>query len=199
MKADRRGVDYWNKRFDLIYYQYVYYVCRVVGKDATSTLDVGSRGTPFLEWLTWIDERVSVDIQVPYASPRVVGIKADFFEFKPEKKFDLTTCLQVMEHVPDAARFGKKLLEVSNHLVVSVPFEWIGKTPGHVNDPVTLKKLAGWMGREPNYHIIAAEPFVGRNGKRLIAYYDVNDPKRQMGVPDRASRRPSEFVPPGSA
>jgi hypothetical protein len=191
-----KGKAYWRARLDLLYYQYVYYFCRVVGRDAVSALDVGSRGCPYLDWLTWIERRVSIDLQIPYSSPRVEGIRVDFLSFEPEARYDLTTCLQVLEHVPEAQRFGRKLLDVSRHLVVSVPFNWRGRTPGHVHDPVTLEKLESWMGRAPNYFMIVAEPFVRMNNERLVAYYDVDDPSRRLGPPDRQARRPSGFRPP---
>jgi hypothetical protein len=148
---------------------------------------------PFLEWLPWIEERVSLDREIPYESPRVKGITADFFSFQPASRYDLTTCLQVMEHVPEAGRFGRKLLDVSRHLVVSVPYKWGGKVPGHVNDPVDLDKLNSWMGREPNYHLVVAEPFLSRYAQRLIAYYDVDDPSRQVSLDDYRARRKSRF------
>lgn len=189
------GRHYWNNRFDLLYYQYVYLLCRVVGREAKTALDVGSRATPFLEWLPWIDERVSVDLELPYSSPTVTGLKADFFEYAPERRFDLVTCLQVLEHVPEAPRFAQKLLEVSRHLVVSVPFEWSNKAPGHVHDPVTLEKLTGWVGRPPNFHVVVEELFAPRtNSRRLIAYYDIDQPDRQITIADRKARQPSRLT-----
>ncbi len=185
---------YWRTRFDLLYYQYVYFICRVVGREATTALDVGSRGIPTLEWVSWADERVSVDLEFPYTSEQVRGVKADFLSFAAERRFDLVTCLQVLEHVPDAQRFARKLLEVSRHLVVSVPHNWRGKVPGHVHDPVDLEKLCGWMGRSPNFHIVVTEPFLNRNNERLIAYFDVEDPSRTVSIEERKARRPSELV-----
>lgn len=197
MAGSRIGRAYWGERADLLYYQYVYFVCRVVGRDANSALDVGSRGTPYLEWLDWIEERVSIDLEIPYSSQDVTGIKADFFDFEPGRKFDLTTCLQVLEHVPDVEQFGKKLLDISEHLVVSVPYLWSGNVPGHVNDPVSLKKLNHWMGRPPNYHIVVAEPFLTRNYRRLIAYYDVADASRRISLPERRARQPPSRIKQG--
>jgi hypothetical protein len=54
----------------------------------------------------------------------------------------------------------------------------------HVHDPIDLAKFSGWLGREPDYHIVVEEPFGGAHGRRLIAYYDnaANLPARKVLV-----------------
>ena len=179
---------YWLERSDLIYYRYIEYIMRVVGRDASSMIDVGSGNCPYLEWFDWITDRRSVDIRVPYTSETVVGIQGDIHELKLDKVFDICTCFQVLEHVPDARKFALRLQELARAVIVSVPYKWPeGKTKGHVHDPVTYAKLTEWMGREANYKIIAKEPFRGSKDERLIAVYDA-DPARRFGQPDIKAR-----------
>ena len=183
--ASRSGRDdyasgsYWRKRSDMMYYRYIDYILRSVGKDAGSLIDVGTGNCPYLDWWDWIPERVSVDIRVPYNSDGVKGIQGDIFEMRFAAPFDICTCFQVLEHVPEAESFAHRLQELGRLTIVSVPYKWRNTpkpTPGHVHDPVTYEKLTGWMGREANYRIIVEEPFSGV--KRLIALYDADTTRR---------------------
>jgi SAM-dependent methyltransferase len=187
---------YWQQRSDMLYYSHVDYIVRTVGAQAQSLLDVGSGNCPYLEWFDWIGRRVSVDIREPYRSATVEGIQGDVREMDFGDGFDLVTCLQVLEHVPDAASLGRRLLQLGRVVVVSVPHKWSvdPPVPGHVHDPVDYEKLTGWMGREANYREIVREPFSGKSrGARLIAVYDA-DPARRFGQADikaRQQRRPN--------
>lgn len=174
--------DYWARRSDMLYYRYVDFIVRAVGVDARSMVDVGTGNCPYLEWFDWIPERTSVDIRVPYQSDTVKGVKGDIHKLKFEKRFDLLSCLQVLEHIPDAAAFARRLLDLAELAIISVPYKWptVPKpTPGHIHDPVDYAKLTQWMGREANYKIIVQEPFGGVKGHRLIALYD-RDPGRRF-------------------
>lgn len=174
--------EYWAKRSDMLYYRYIDFIVRAVGVDAQTMVDVGTGNCPYLEWFEWIPERTSVDIRVPYQSETVKGVKGDIHKLTFDKRFDLLTCLQVLEHVPDATAFARRLLEISELAIISVPYKWpvVPKaTPGHIHDPVDYAKLTQWMGREANYKIIVQEPFGGVKGQRLIALYD-RDPGRRF-------------------
>ncbi|MFN3825168.1 MAG: class I SAM-dependent methyltransferase [Pseudorhodobacter sp.] len=181
---------YWRERSDMIYYRYIDYMVRCVGKDAQRMLDVGSGNCPYPEWFDWIETRISVDIRVPYASDKVQGIQGDIHELDLGEPFDLVTCFQVLEHVPDATRFARRLLDLGRLLMVSVPYNWPTEppTPGHVHDPVSDAKLDDWMGREANYKMVVREPFSGPKGARLIAFYDEN-PKRKFNSALAKGRR----------
>lgn len=172
--------QYWEKRQDLLYYHYIDYIMRCVGAKATSIIDVGSNNCPYLDWFDWIPERVSVDIRNPYRSATVQSIKGDIHAIKFDKTFDICTCFQVLEHVPEVGPFAKRLLEIAKLVVVSVPYQWSThprRTPGHVHDPVTYENLCEWMGRPANYSIIVEEPFQ-KAKKRLIAIYDADCKKK---------------------
>ena len=142
-----------------------------LSKDAKSILDVGSAACPYLDWFPDISDKVSLDLNFPYDGPGVTPIKADFLEWQPGRRFDIVTCLQVLEHVPRADLFAQKLLTVGEIVVVSVPFEWEkGRTGSHVHDPVTKEKTRGWFGRKPNFEYICHE--VTSESPRLVQVYD---------------------------
>ena len=164
---------YWNRRQKMMYYQYVIDIAGPLAADARSLIDVGSHGTSMAEEFDWIPERTALDLREPYSSPSVKGIKADFFTFEPEHRYDVALCLQVLEHVPDAGRFARKLFDVADRLVVSVPYMWPkNRCRFHCQDPVDEAKLAGWFGRKPDYTIVVAEPFrEAAIARRLIAYF----------------------------
>jgi hypothetical protein len=187
--------SYWSRRADSLYLQYVFFLARVVGRDATSVIDVGSNGCPYLAWLDWIPRKVSVDLARPYAAPGVEALTGDFLTLDIAERFDLGLCLQVLEHIPDVSAFARKLLAVTPHLIVSVPYRWEKGADDHLHDPVDLPKLTGWFGRAPNYRIVVREPFFKR--RRLIAYFDRENPARRIRKAEVNARRPSPLVVPG--
>ncbi|MDT9198786.1 tetratricopeptide repeat protein [Limnospira sp. PMC 1042.18] len=169
--------SYWSKRESSIYIFAVRQMINKIGSSAASIIDVGSNGCPYIDWFSWIPERYSLDLRNPYKAPGVVSLTQDFLKYSPEKRFDLLTCLQVIEHVPDAEAFCQKLLETARVLVVSVPYKWkAGQTKGHIHDPVDLKKMNHWFGREPNYYNIIKE--IESPVRRMICiYYQDSDKK----------------------
>ncbi len=189
----RKGVyatgAYWQERTDLLYYQYFRFMIRCIGHEAGSMADVGSGNCGYLDWFDWIPERVSIDLKIPYRSQSVRAIRGDILALDLQR-FDVVSCLQVIEHVPDPAPFARRLLELGRVVVVSVPYRWPRGTRGHVNDPVDLAKLEGWFGRRANYHLVVTEPFVGAKGARLIALFD-EDPRRRFGRTTLENCRPA--------
>ena len=179
--------QYWEARRDSLYLQYVDFLVRVVARDAKSIVDVGSNGCSYLEWFNWIPRKVSIDINRPYRSRRVRGKKMDFLDYGDGRRFDLCLSLQVLEHISDVKVFAEKLLQSAGHLIICVPYRWpAGANPSHVHDPVDRKKLTTWFGRKPNYEIIVTEPIT--NKRRLICYYDCDDPSRELGLSDLKTR-----------
>ena len=75
-------------------------------------IDVGTGNSPYLEWFEWIDRRVSLDIANPYQSDAVTGVTGNVLDVELGQKFDLCTCLQVLEHVPDPGAFARRLFEI---------------------------------------------------------------------------------------
>ncbi len=179
---------YWRERSDMMYYKYIDYIVRVAGSRAQSILDVGSGNSPYLEWFDWIQEKVSIDIRAPYSSPRVQAVTANILDHKFSKKFDICMCLQVLEHVEDPKPFARRLFELGDSVIISIPYEWPPGTPGHVNDPVDEAMLNAWTGRTPNAKVTVQEIFSpGRKSRRMICVYH-SDPKRRWAK-DRSDRK----------
>lgn len=184
--------SYWRRRSDMLYYQYFRYIIRCIGADSASMLDVGSGNAPYLDWFYWIPRRVSVDLEVPYNSKEVEGIRGNIFDLRFDEPFDLCTCMQVLEHVPEPAPFARRLLELGRLVLISVPYKWPkGSNADHVNDPVDLEMVVDWFDRKPNYHLVVEEPFSGQKGARLFAIFDVADEDRLFGNEVRRARRPA--------
>ncbi|WP_232281902.1 class I SAM-dependent methyltransferase [Roseobacter sp. SK209-2-6] len=159
---------------DLMYCSYLDYIVRTLGRDAGSLIDIGTAQCPYLEWFDWIPNRTSFDMVQPYQSKTVTGIQGDFLDHDfGSASYDIVTCLQVLEHIPEPVEFSRKLLSLGKTIIVSVPYNWPkSAADDHIHDPIDYEKLTQWMGREANYHIVVQEPFRGKVGKRLIAIYD---------------------------
>lgn len=181
-----------------MYYSYVDYIIRTVGRNAQSILDVGTAQCPYLEWFDWIPKKVSFDMVEPYRSATVEGLQGDFIDYKfLDAPYDIVTCLQVLEHVPDAKTFARRLFDIGKVVIISVPFKWPkSAADDHIHDPVDQHKLEDWTGRKANYYHVVKEPFRGRVGRRLIAIYE-EDPTKSYGRMDFKDRiRRSRFPMP---
>jgi hypothetical protein len=162
---------YWEGRKNARYLNEVRRLVDEHGADAASILDVGSNGCPYLDWFGWIPRRVSIDLANPYADPGIESIRADFLEWETAERFDVVLCLQVLEHIPDAQAFARRLLAMTRrHLIVSVPYKWpAGRVAEHVHDPVDEAKVDAWFGRLSTTSTVVRE----RTGKaRLVRWYD---------------------------
>ena len=180
---------YWQGRTDLMYYKYFFALMRCVAKDAVSLIDVGTGNSGYLEWLDWIPQKDSVDIRVPYESENVRGIKGDIHKL-PLMRYDVCTCLQVLEHIPDPRTFAARLLELGSLVIISVPYNWpANKTKGHIHDPVDEVKIESWFGRKPNYNFVAKELFLTQNSARMFSIFDPADKSRKFGGAYWHSRR----------
>ena len=84
----------------------------------------------------------------------------------------MVLCCQVLEHVAEPAAFCRHLRDVATNLIVTVPYRWLGNSPGHINDPVDETKLEGWMEIKPNAWQLVQEPF---REQRLIALYNLGE------------------------
>jgi hypothetical protein len=163
--------SYWERRANSHYLAAVRRLVGEGGADVESILDVGSNGCAYLDWFDWVPRRVSLDLKRPYTGDGVESVKADFLTWEPRERFDIVLCLQVLEHIPDAASFAQRLLAVARrHVIVSVPYKWrAGRIPDHVHDPVDEVKVLQWFGRAPDCAMIVCEQ--GRL-ERLISCYE---------------------------
>jgi hypothetical protein len=162
---------YWSDRLDLLYYQVIRQLVDGLGSRAESMLDVGSKGCPYLGWFPHIPVRYSIDIEQPYSGEGITAITTDFLDWQSDRRFDIVTCLQVLEHVPEPAAFARKLLAAGRVVIVSVPYAWPpGSVADHLHDPVTERKMRSWFGREPNFSFVCRE--VVKRSDRLIQVYE---------------------------
>jgi hypothetical protein len=163
-------LDYWDERKDSIYLYVTRAICMKLVKMPNSVIDIGSNKTPILEWFRgYSNKLVSLDLFNPYEADGVQSVMRDFLTYETNDKFTLALCLQVLEHVDDAESFARKLLTISNVLVISVPYKWkFDACIHHVHDPVDEEKLFSWFAKNPVYSYLATE----LNGvKRLIQVY----------------------------
>lgn len=163
--------EYWASRQNTAYYALVKIITSHLALNAKSLIDVGSAGGDYVLGMGDIPDIASLDLRHGNDTPGVRSIVANFLTWEPDKKYDVVTCLQVLEHIDDAGAFAQKLLATGDIVVASVPYKWIaGKTKSHVHDPVDESKMLLWFGREPNYSYICREP--KSNVERLIHVYD---------------------------
>jgi hypothetical protein len=163
---------YWEDRKDILYYQVARVLTSHLSKKAGSIIDIGSAGCPYLDWFDHIPKRTSLDLKRPYNANGVTSVTSDFLTWEPDQAYDVVTCFQVLEHVPDAEAFAQKLLHIGGIVVVSVPYKWEkGRTKSHVQDPVDEEKMLSWFHRKPNFEYVCRE--VVAPVDRLIQVYDV--------------------------
>lgn len=159
---------YWDARRHYRYYAEVVRLAREHVPRGGRVLDVGAYEAELLRQLDWFDERVALDVRYMMPRPGVRTVVADFRRYEPERPFELVLCLQVLEHLPDADEFARKLLASGRTVIVSVPYKWRADDHDrHLHDPVDEAKLRGWTGLDPLDSLI-----VDDDGKRrLIAVY----------------------------
>ena len=178
MNASKHA-EYWNRRRHSVYLRQVDTIVSAVGARAGSLIDIGSKECEYINWFGWIPDRVSLDINKPYSGAGVRTVVADFLKWAPDKRYDVALCLQVLEHIDDAASFASKLYGLADHLVVSVPYKWKESNAGHVQDPISLSKFIAWFPSPPTWSSVVAEPLLTKNDRRIVAYFDTKMPDSQ--------------------
>lgn len=158
--SDHRGDGYWGPRSKWRYYKKVRIWMNGLSP-AGSLCDVGGWDTPVCGWGDF-DRRTNINLgEVNNRLPHVRYIIKDFMEFDPDERFDVVSCLQVLEHLEDDAvgPFTQKLLQhATKATIITVPHLWKkGAEACHLQDPVSMGKLIGWAGREPDRHEIIIE------------------------------------------
>ncbi len=163
--------EYWRKRADSLYLIAVNRIISEISKDASSLIDVGSGRGSYVDNFDWIPDRASLDISIPYSSPTVRPIKADFLSWEADQYYDVCTCLQVLEHIDQAQQFAQTLLSTARIVVVAVPYKWkSGSNKTHIHDPVDVRKMHDWFGRKSNFTYKITE--VDTGSPRLIQVYE---------------------------
>lgn len=105
----------------------------------------------------------------------------------------------MLEHIPDAERFARKLFAIADRVLITVPYEWPANlVTWHVHDPVDFEKLHLWTQRVPLHRAVIEEPHdTGLLRKRMLAYYRASPltESEKAAIDDlgRGSRRPTRF------
>ncbi len=159
--------NYWKERKNCKYYQKVISIINKIAK--TSIIDVGSSNTELHSFVgSSYEDRACLDIHKLPAIKGVRTIRANFYKWSPDKRYDVVSCLQVLEHLDDPKAFAQKLFDLGETVIISVPYKWKkGFCIHHVQDPVDEAKLFLWTQTVPDEkHII--EDF---GVERLICVY----------------------------
>ena len=155
---------YWQGRKDLQYYRTVQEFAEKYCPEGSTLLDVGGGVGLGCRYLEWFDQYDRTAVELPTKGCTLDGVRvvhADFLQWEPDRQFDLVLCLQVLEHVPDASAFARKLLTCGRVIIISVPYRWpAGACSEHVHDPVDESKLKAWTERKPAESAVVDSRFV---------------------------------------
>ena len=165
-KKTRRIKAYYDDRKDFNYYKKVKEILQDL--EISSIIDIGCRKSPMMKGLGKNVYKAMLDIQEIPPVDDIHMIRADFYTWKPDRKYDVVLCLQVLEHLDKPKKFAQKLLQVGKTVIISVPYKWEkGSCKHHTQDPVDESKLKGWVGREPDEQYIIKD----KDRKRIICVY----------------------------
>lgn len=172
-------------REHFIYYDNMYFLSMQYGRHANNALEVGCSSDPFVQYLTWINEKSCVaPYFVNYEGKKkkktnnkkndVELITADFMKWdnpnnKDNKMYDLLICSQVVEHVDNPGAFMKKLIGMAKTSIISVPYDWpdCGKACNHKTHHITLDTILQWTAPYvPFHHSIIHEDGGGSREKK---------------------------------
>lgn len=142
---------YNNNRKKYTYYKVINEILNILEDENKTALDIGSCGVDVLGEHKF-KKRYSVSLSGSINDDKTQGFEMDFFDFEPEKKLDIVTCFQVIEHVERAYDFTQKILKIGNTAVISLPYKWYkGHNYTHIQDPVDEKKIFSWTKLKPKH------------------------------------------------
>ena len=171
--------SYHNSRKKMVYIKALKQILHIIcDEKQESIIDIGSNGVDLISFLP-IKTKVSLDIVNPIKNDKVIGLKQDFFTYKPDRKFDIVTCFQVIEHIQEAKSFTQKLLKTGNIIVISLPYKWKnGACEYHCQDPIDETKILSWTQVEPEHVFYCHET---DNSVRIICLYgDLGKYKKKL-------------------
>ena len=129
------------------YYRATLELARKRAPGAKSLIDIGNKGCEYVYEYDWIPEKTVLDMagDISNLNGTVTKIQEDFYTWTPPKKYNLVTCLQVLEHVDDPPAFVEKLVSITDgYLLISVPYMWpAGQCESHLYDPMDLDFIHG--------------------------------------------------------
>lgn len=151
MTKQNKLEQYEEIRKDYIYYKVVKRIIKLFSGNDKTIIDIGSANIDLMSELPF-KKRCSVAIYGAINNDKVTGYQMNFFDFKPEEKFDVVTCLQVIEHIEEAREFTQKIFNTGKTVIISLPYKWKkGTCKTHIQDPVDESKIYSWTSRNPNF------------------------------------------------
>lgn len=181
---------YSSKRASFVYMRDTWCALQFLGEKATSIVDVGSSWPPLLRSVNWMKgDRTIVSKYFPSGGGPVHACKEgkgkckdpfsdinvvmeDFYEWTPDRTYDLVLCSQVLEHVDDPKRFLRKLLKTGRTVLASVPYHWKDYNMDyHKHHYLGLDDMRNWAGAHELYSFIADEEHGGPYSKRLLVVF----------------------------
>jgi len=181
-KSDRRHLRYYDSLF---------YTAMQFGSKAKNAIEVGCGSDPFLQYITWIPQKICV---APYFAAYneagkesvvrggIQSVLADFMDYKLPKNvdtFDLLICTQVLEHVDNPKDFMQKLIRSAKISIISVPYNWNTcdfEKCGHKTHKISYNKTLEWSyPYVPIVHTIVEEKKKKSNERRIILVFERDD------------------------
>jgi hypothetical protein len=169
------AASFWEKQKDSVYYCILQSLHKNLIRTPQSILDVGPGNKSPLGWLQ-SESKTSTDTKNPYVSDDVESVTANFLTWRPEKKFQVITCLHIMERAQRPETYAQKLLRLGKLVIVSVPYKLAKEHAGsQLHSNIDEKTMKEWFGREPNFSYVCRE--LKSNSDRLIQVYEKTEGK----------------------
>lgn len=146
---------YWGAREHMKYYQTAIQLAQQYTSNVQSILDIGGRDCLYSLTIN-AEKRITIDPDVGPNHPEITWLRKDFMQWEPDQIYDLTFCLQVLEHLSNPEAFLQKILLWSKVAIVSVPFNW-PPTEGHLQNYLQPTIFEQWAGKTPDNIVLVTE------------------------------------------
>lgn len=168
-----KNAKYYDDRKDFLYYKKCIDILQELSSYNKSIIDVGGWKGDFIKNLHFFNDRTVTDLhKKPSNFPsNVKFISGDFTKINFNRKYDIVTCMQVLEHIPHNKihQFTQKLFNLGKTVIISIPYKWDKNfCKYHIHDPVDEYKLYKWTKKVPSKLYLVRE---NNKTERLIAIY----------------------------
>jgi hypothetical protein len=173
--------QYWNTRSASNYYKFIdnlfkQITTEIFDNKEISLIDVGCRDTEVI--FEWPGKKTLLDIKNYYSTEQynrllksgITFIQKSLYEYVPEEKYDLTLCLQTIEHLHEPAMAFEKLFDMSNYTIISLPYRW-PPIDCHVYHRIDEETIFNWAKKEPISSTKIAEDKQSSCSVRIVNLY----------------------------
>lgn len=125
-------MSYWSNRKNYTYYDYVKKICTdLIGVDS-SIIDFGCRDTEIIFDLS-CKNKYLLDIENIYSKSqrnriqelKIIFLQEDIYHIQYFNRFDISLCLQTLEHLDDPPTAFKKIFDATTkYIIISLPYKW---------------------------------------------------------------------------